>query len=371
MILLTYLGSKSVRRILYGFLLLALLIPSQLSYSARSYYGPTLENEHLYRIASRVRPKNVTIEQTMIALLNANPGAFANHNINSLKAGYRLRLPRLIAIYKIKPEFALRVVHEQNLVWRKNYSIKAPAKQVATKNKAHKNVAASKVKKHSGPVLDPVVSDKPVKDLSITKSKALDQSNQQVEKSSPISSAPQASKNVENQDQTKMSALNEKIDNLIAETKKFEQQASAQLATFENQHKALEAKVGELNEELKAVTYHFIQLNGNMKHRGIPLLVENIRANAVPLGTGFICLIIISYLLARSFRTKPVDNKSEEYDFLNSNESVPNKLDLARAYIDMGDFLSAKGILKEVLIKGTEEQQQGANDLLLRMNQAL
>ena len=43
---------------------------------------------------------------------------------------------------------------------------------------------------------------------------------------------------------------------------------------------------------------------------------------------------------------------------------VGTKLDLARAYVDMGDPTGARSILKEVLDEGDESQQQQAQQLL-------
>ncbi|MEE9159746.1 MAG: FimV/HubP family polar landmark protein, partial [Gammaproteobacteria bacterium] len=40
------------------------------------------------------------------------------------------------------------------------------------------------------------------------------------------------------------------------------------------------------------------------------------------------------------------------------------KLDLAKAYIELGDSDSAKTILDEVVKEGTEEQKQDAQELL-------
>jgi pilus assembly protein FimV len=45
-------------------------------------------------------------------------------------------------------------------------------------------------------------------------------------------------------------------------------------------------------------------------------------------------------------------------------DEVSTKLDLAKAYIDMGDLEGAKSILEEVKQEGSDEQQQQANDLL-------
>jgi pilus assembly protein FimV len=54
---------------------------------------------------------------------------------------------------------------------------------------------------------------------------------------------------------------------------------------------------------------------------------------------------------------------SENLD-LDSIDEVTTKLDLARAYIDMGDHEGAKSILKEVVGEGDESQQKEAKDLL-------
>lgn len=57
-------------------------------------------------------------------------------------------------------------------------------------------------------------------------------------------------------------------------------------------------------------------------------------------------------------------NQDEEYDFLADTDEVATKLDLARAYIDMGDSDGAKEILAEVQQGGSNEQKQEASELL-------
>ena len=54
----------------------------------------------------------------------------------------------------------------------------------------------------------------------------------------------------------------------------------------------------------------------------------------------------------------------EDFDFLSEGDEVATKLDLARAYIDMGDRDGASAILQEVLEQGTDVQKQEANMLL-------
>jgi len=54
----------------------------------------------------------------------------------------------------------------------------------------------------------------------------------------------------------------------------------------------------------------------------------------------------------------------ENFDNLLDDESVATKLDLARAYVDMGDSEGAKEMLEEVLIEGDIQQQSDAQALL-------
>ena len=61
----------------------------------------------------------------------------------------------------------------------------------------------------------------------------------------------------------------------------------------------------------------------------------------------------------------------EEEDFdlssLGDVDEVSTKLDLARAYLDMGDREGTRGILEEVLVDGDDEQKQEANDLMAKL----
>jgi len=60
----------------------------------------------------------------------------------------------------------------------------------------------------------------------------------------------------------------------------------------------------------------------------------------------------------------------EEFDLssLDDVDEVSTKLDLARAYLDMGDHEGTKGILEEVLAEGNDEQKQEANELMAKLS---
>ncbi|ACO79572.1 hypothetical protein AvCA_34230 [Azotobacter vinelandii CA] len=59
--------------------------------------------------------------------------------------------------------------------------------------------------------------------------------------------------------------------------------------------------------------------------------------------------------------------ESEDFDFLADADETATKLDLARAYIDMGDTEGARDILEEVLNEGNEVQRQEAREMSSRL----
>lgn len=57
-------------------------------------------------------------------------------------------------------------------------------------------------------------------------------------------------------------------------------------------------------------------------------------------------------------------DSNDEFDLLADADEVSTKLDLAKAYVDMGDAQGAREILEEVLSEGNAEQQESARQLL-------
>lgn len=62
------------------------------------------------------------------------------------------------------------------------------------------------------------------------------------------------------------------------------------------------------------------------------------------------------------------DDMDAELDFMADADEAATKLDLARAYMDMGDNEGARDILAEVAHEGNDEQRQEAVDLLSRID---
>ncbi|MFO7994079.1 MAG: FimV/HubP family polar landmark protein [Marinobacter sp.] len=58
----------------------------------------------------------------------------------------------------------------------------------------------------------------------------------------------------------------------------------------------------------------------------------------------------------------------DDFDFLSGTDEASTKLDLARAYVEMGDVDGARDILEEVALEGNEEQKAEAQDLLKNLS---
>jgi pilus assembly protein FimV len=81
----------------------------------------------LWGITQRVRPDSrLTINQTMLAIYEANPEAFAG-NINRMRAGATLRIPSADDVFRISRSDAFLEVQRQNNEWRGGAALPQPA----------------------------------------------------------------------------------------------------------------------------------------------------------------------------------------------------------------------------------------------------
>jgi pilus assembly protein FimV len=103
------------------------------SYEAPSYEEPTYQEPYstttggdyyvnrgdtLWGITTRLMPDGrLTINQTMVAIFEANPDAFVG-NINRLKAGATLRIPSADQVFQIERAMAFSEVKRMNDEWR-------------------------------------------------------------------------------------------------------------------------------------------------------------------------------------------------------------------------------------------------------------
>jgi pilus assembly protein FimV len=104
---------------------------------------PVAAGQTLREIALRTRDTDVSVNQMMIALLNANRQAFINGNINLLKRGAILRIPERAEILALPSTDATALVAAQNEVWRQGRAGSAPVVRAEPFDSADPSAGAS------------------------------------------------------------------------------------------------------------------------------------------------------------------------------------------------------------------------------------
>lgn len=108
------------------------------SQAGNGEYGPTLANDTLWSIAERARGQNdVSVEQMILALYEANPQAFYKANVYALTSGKTLKIPDRDAVLKLSRAQALAEFNRHTNAW-KNHN--APVRAEAAKEKPGRGV---------------------------------------------------------------------------------------------------------------------------------------------------------------------------------------------------------------------------------------
>ena len=96
-------------------------------------YGPVGSSDTLWSIAIRFRPdKSISVQRMMLAILEANPRAFAIRNVNALNAGAILRIPTLGEIGPDDVDAAVAETQSQNSAWKEYREGRRSAAAAAT-----------------------------------------------------------------------------------------------------------------------------------------------------------------------------------------------------------------------------------------------
>lgn len=96
--------------------------------AAAAQYGPVKRGETLSKIASAVGLRAAfSLDQSMLALLRANPDAFLGDDINRLRSGSVLRVPGHDDVAKIDAGEATQVVRQQMQQWQQaRHAVRQP-----------------------------------------------------------------------------------------------------------------------------------------------------------------------------------------------------------------------------------------------------
>ena len=86
--------------------------------AAMESYVRVKTGDSLGKIAQRVRPANISLEQALVSLYQENPDAFQNNNMNLLKSGKRLKVPSAETMAGVDLQSAQREINLQAADWQ-------------------------------------------------------------------------------------------------------------------------------------------------------------------------------------------------------------------------------------------------------------
>ena len=133
------------------------------SYAADAAMRPTAGAQYLvtntdtlWRIASEGAVAGISVQQTMLEILAANPTAFEAGNINGLKSGYVLQIPDYDDI-QVDPEAALSEVALQNEEWGRGIARESQGLTLVADGEAEAAEAPASPSGEPDAYLDPVL----------------------------------------------------------------------------------------------------------------------------------------------------------------------------------------------------------------------
>lgn len=203
---------------------------------------------------------------------------------------------------------------------------------------------------------------------------------------------------------TSSNSINQEIATLNQTRVLFQQRTDQQLVNLANQNKQLEDRVKRLREALLLMNQEVMQMKQNLNSLkgklGSPLK-NTVKSNQISSDANFlmrfeklfggwfnyviyfllfVLVLLIVMLLPKGLKKADKTDKANssdkaiahnqkediegDYDYLQSEEAIPAKLDLARSYMAMEDFDSAREVLTNILNIGDANQCEEAQSLL-------
>lgn len=376
----------------YQLLLIAFLFMSKFAY-AESYYGPTVKHDRIYQIALALRPaKSATVGQTMAAIYELNHGAFDDDNINKLHKGSMLLIPTAEQVTKISPAAALDLVNQHHANWKKQnptetLKVEATDNQAPALTKQMVSLPEQELQEYISAKID-IAVNKRIRAIGKTYSTKMTPMTSDAYDSLDytaipaeidLSSIPKINFDKVHEYSHAVSS-NVIASSNITDLKNQLNQLQVQLSSvinilhentdvFTSKKMTLENKFSELNGY--AIS-SYLGKNFNLN----PTEVINPR---LEIGIAiFLGILLFGVFLesrgARRAKTNEylseeiIENPNDEYDFMGSEEGIPAKMNLARAYFDMGLPDKARKVLTEIAVRGDSSQKEEARSMLLDLD---
>ena len=363
-------------------------------------YGPVVQFDTLWSLARELRPDtSVSIQQMMLALLRTNPDAFSYGNINWLKKGEVLWIPNDFELQAISTSEVFAEVLSQNNFWReaRGYSsVERTASATVGVDGGLRLVAVAEEDQEGNGAMavDPDGSAQTA-DLVLANEQVEELSQEKIELEDKLTEA----------------------ETIIEDLRRLVELKDDELAALQGQTMSKQAEPGPgLLERLNSFYDSTIELLSGPKFKATFESIYNLARDYWYITLALFATLVLAGLLLR--RRKPDDDGGEEVppavasrpdlaealgiekavfpdedngqdadsaaedspDDIEAGEDeskddagdgvveeedlVQNKLELARAYLELGDEENVRSILQEVMSEGNAAQKEEARQLL-------
>ncbi len=334
-------------------------------------YGPVKSGDTLWHVASTfAKHYRITLDQSMTALYEHNKKAFAKGNENQLMAGSYLKLPATIG-QTVKPKHAaVRFKPTDVITHPRETTAVAVTDESTTEIPSFPQIADGKqVAMNFSNALSGVPALKLLNPLTDANTALF---------SSTLNSV--------------LGAEDTAFVKLI-DTMQEELRGAREAIDLERKAKqALESQLNDMQVQLRALTELVALRDGRVGENGQGVGItlpsfsttstqDHIILIVAAIGIASLLMYAWEYLFTRrAVVVAPVkqpqvvaarvshERKPDVYEGDPPSDPVQTKLDLARAYIDIGDKASAQDILLEVVQEGNPSQIMSAEILMSQLN---
>lgn len=344
---------------------------------SKSSYGPTKSKDSLWLIAKKIsKGTDLSISQTMLAIVWANPQAFQAGNMNRMKLGAHLNIPTVDEIRRIDNKQAQQEVNAHHVAWRKHIPIHHVMKN-----------SLSSTTRHEIPT--------PTKQLITTPSLIMKKENPHTIETNPLLQSPISgtTSDAENKLRAELAVSLEETAH-AHETNEVMQQ---QFALLQDQNQALQKQLLQRTTELAVLKKQLerwqtqshvnntTETRAGVSGQATAILPNQERPFWSKLSYSLLTLLGLGGLIGFFARNRLVKDKPENIQVeeiptkvstapssratspvegLAGEDIISTKLDLATAYINMEEFDRAEEILLGIKHRGSVEQQQEVLHLL-------
>lgn len=177
-------------------------------------------------------------------------------------------------------------------------------------------------------------------------------------------------------------ALQAQIVRFAQMTNSTQQQLSDRLAAVSKQNQQLEKKLASMTKAMQQMQLVIDQIGDSSSNAAPPpaagvnsKMVQAWKPWLMALSVVVVLLLLLNVYSIWSARHQSTRSSSpgeldEEYDFMSTEEAIPAKLDLARAYVQMGDATQAREVLEEILASKNPDYVTQAKALMKSLSES-